>query len=138
MILLDTDTLSLLFAAHAQVAERFRQTTDEVATTIITRIEILEGRFASVKKAADGEQLLRAQQWLQQTDGNLATIPIIPIDATASSEFDKLPANKKLKKSGRADMLIASIALARQATLVTRNLRHFRQIPGLNVENWAD
>jgi tRNA(fMet)-specific endonuclease VapC len=35
-------------------------------------------------------------------------------------------------------MLIASIALGQRATLVTRNLRHFRQIPGLTLENWAD
>jgi tRNA(fMet)-specific endonuclease VapC len=43
-----------------------------------------------------------------------------------------------LLEIGRADLLIASIALSRQATLVTRNLRHFRLIPGLRVENWAD
>jgi tRNA(fMet)-specific endonuclease VapC len=43
-----------------------------------------------------------------------------------------------LKKLGRADLLIASIALAHGATLVTRNLRHFHQIPGLYTENWAD
>jgi tRNA(fMet)-specific endonuclease VapC len=38
----------------------------------------------------------------------------------------------------RADMLIASIALAHRATLVTRNLRDFRLISGLILENWAD
>jgi predicted nucleic acid-binding protein len=27
---------------------------------------------------------------------------------------------------------------ASRATLVTRNLRHFRPIPGLKLENWAD
>ena len=138
MILLDTDTLSLLFAGHPRVAERFREATDDVATTIISRIEILEGRFASVMKAADGEQLLRAQQWLLQTDGNLAAVPIIPIDVAAGAEFDKLRANKKLKKIGRADLLIASIALANRATVVTRNVRDFRQVPGLQVENWVD
>ena len=138
MILLDTDTLSLLFAGHPRVAERFRQATDDAATTIISRIEILEGRFASVMKAADGEQLLRAQQWLQQTEGNLATVPLLLIDTAAAAEFDKLRANKKLKKIGRADLLIASIALARRARLVTRNLGHFQQVPGLSVENWAD
>jgi predicted nucleic acid-binding protein len=25
-----------------------------------------------------------------------------------------------------------------RATRVTRNLKHFQQIPGLQVENWAD
>ena len=34
--------------------------------------------------------------------------------------------------------LIASITLARRATLVTRNLRHFRQIPELKTVNWVD
>jgi tRNA(fMet)-specific endonuclease VapC len=138
MILLDTDTLSLLFAAHPRVAERFRQETDDVAPTVVSRIEILEGRFASVLKAADGEQLLRAQQWLQQSEGSLATVAIIPIDAATAAEFDKLRANKKLRKIGRADLLIASMALARRARLVTHNLRHFQQVPGLSVENWAD
>jgi predicted nucleic acid-binding protein len=59
MILLDTDHLSLLFAGHPRVAERFRAATDEVATTIISRIEALEGRFAFLLKAADAEELLR-------------------------------------------------------------------------------
>jgi tRNA(fMet)-specific endonuclease VapC len=45
---------------------------------------------------------------------------------------------KSSKGIGRADLLIASIALAHRATLVTRNLRHFRQISGLILENWAD
>ena len=39
---------------------------------------------------------------------------------------------------GRADLLIAAITLANRATLVTRNLKDFRQVPGLQIENWAD
>jgi tRNA(fMet)-specific endonuclease VapC len=35
-------------------------------------------------------------------------------------------------------LLIASITLAQRATLVSRDLRHFRQISGLTLENWAD
>ena len=63
---------------------------------------------------------------------------VIPFDARSAAEFDRLRQIKNLKRIGRADLLIASIALAQRATLVTRNLRHFRQIPGLNLENWAD
>ena len=33
---------------------------------------------------------------------------------------------------------IGCITLAHRATLVTRNYDHFRQIPGLKIENWAD
>ena len=39
---------------------------------------------------------------------------------------------------GRADLLIAAIVLTHRATLVSRNLKDFRQVPGLRVENWAD
>ena len=60
------------------------------------------------------------------------------VDDAAADEFDRLRQNKKLKKIGRPDLLIACIALANNATLVTRNLRHFRQVPGLQLENWAD
>jgi tRNA(fMet)-specific endonuclease VapC len=139
MFLLDTDTLTLVHAHHPRVAER-RQTVDssQIATTIITRIEILQGRFAAVLKAADAEQLLRVQELLARTEQRLAEIVVIPLDAAAASEFDKLRQNKKLKKIGRADLLIASFALAHRATLVTRNLKHFQQVPGLQVENWAD
>ncbi|MFQ5595922.1 MAG: hypothetical protein ACE5HA_17400 [Anaerolineae bacterium] len=43
-----------------------------------------------------------------------------------------------MRKISRADLLIASIALAHRATLVTRNVRHFERVPGLIVTNWVD
>lgn len=137
MKLLDTDTLSLLFAAHPRVAERYRREDDSVATTLIPRIEILEGRFASVKKAGSGEELLRACERLRQSESNLSTLSILPIDSAAAAEFDKLRRNKKLQAIGRADLLIASIALTQAATLVTRNRKHFQRVPGLKLEDWA-
>jgi tRNA(fMet)-specific endonuclease VapC len=89
-------------------------------------------------KAADGNQLQRAQLYLVQSERDLAEHVIVPIDSASGAEFDRLRGNKKLKKIGRRDLLIACIALAHRATLVTRNLKHFRQVPGLQVENWAD
>ena len=139
MHLLDTDTLTHLHAGHPRVIERLRKLDDpDVGTTIITRIELLRGRFDFVLKAATGAKLLRAQQWLVRTEELLAQIIIVPLSKAAADQFDHLREIKRLKKIGRADLLIASIALAHRATLVTRNVRHFRQVPGLTVTNWVD
>src|SRR5207249_4883845 len=105
---------------------------------LVTEVEILRGRHEFLLKASDGEQVLRAQQGLDASKQLLGTLPIIPLNAAAAAEFDKLRQNKKLKKIGRADLLIAAIALAQRATVITRNVKHFRQVPGLQVENWVD
>lgn len=137
MFILDTDTLSHFFRAQGRVMERMQQASEEVVITLISRIEILQGRFASVLKAEDGEKLIQAQRRLQETEKDLERFAILDV-APAATEFDRLRENKKLKKIGRGDLLIAAIALAHRATLVTRNVKDFLQVPGLRVENWAD
>jgi tRNA(fMet)-specific endonuclease VapC len=139
MYLFDTDTMTWMQEGHQGIAARIRQVGEEnIATTLVTEVEILRGRHEFLLKASDGEQVLRAQQLLDASKELLDTLPIIPFDASAADEFDKLRQNKKLKKIGRADLLIAAIALAQPATVVTRNVKHFRQVPGLQVENWVD
>jgi tRNA(fMet)-specific endonuclease VapC len=139
MYLLDTDTLSLLHAGDPRLQKQRDQfDSSQVATTAVTRIEILRGRFDFVLKAKDGDQLLHAFAWLGRSEELLRQITVLPIDGAAAVRFDQLRRNKKLKKIGRADLLIAAIALAHGATVVTRNLRHLRQIPGLGVENWVE
>ena len=139
MYLLDKDTLTWFHAGHPRVVERVRQVGEgAVATTVIGEIETLRGRHSFLLKASDREQLLRAQELLQRSKELLARITVVPVDAAAAAVFVKLLQNKKLKKIGRADLLIASIVQARRDILVTRNLRHFQQVPGLHVENWID
>jgi tRNA(fMet)-specific endonuclease VapC len=139
MHLLDTDTLTHLHAGHPQVTARLRNCPDpDVATTVISKIEMLRGRMDFLLKAESQERLLRAQQLLNQTEILLEQIPVIGFDAKAASLFDSLRNISALRKIGRADLPIASIALANRATLVTRNLKHFKQFPGLHVVNWVD
>jgi tRNA(fMet)-specific endonuclease VapC len=139
MHLLDTDTISHLHVGHPKVTERLRQIDDpDVGITVITKIELLRGRFDSVLKAATGEELQRAERWLKRTEELIEQIPIIPFDEIAAARFDQMRVISTYRKIGRADLLIASIALAHRATLVTRNVKHFRQFPGLRVENWVD
>ena len=44
MFVLDTVTLSLLLRAHVRVTDRVAHATEEVAITLITRIELLDRR----------------------------------------------------------------------------------------------
>lgn len=138
MILLDTDIMTLWLTGHPVVGKRVLETSDLVATTVVSRIEVLRGRFEYLLKANDGAQIQVAQSRLDLTESQLAGLVVVPFDAASAAEFDRLRQVKKLKQIGRADLLIACIALAHRATLVTRNLRHFREVPGLMLENWAD
>jgi tRNA(fMet)-specific endonuclease VapC len=138
MFVLDTDTLTHLLRGNEKVSQRRSQVTDDVVLTVITRIEVLQGRFAAILKAADGEQLQQAQHRLAESERQLASFDILPIDAPTASEFERLLTTKGLRRIGRGDLLIAAIALANRAKLVTRNLRDFHQVPGLQIENWAD
>jgi tRNA(fMet)-specific endonuclease VapC len=45
---------------------------------------------------------------------------------------------KDLPQSGTQDLKIASICLAHDATVLTRNEIDFNKVPGLSVENWLD
>jgi tRNA(fMet)-specific endonuclease VapC len=82
--------------------------------------------------------LLTAQTRLDRTEQQVGRLVVIPFEESAGTVLERLEKNKKLKKIGRADLLIASIALANDAVLVTRNLKHFRQVPDLMLENWVD
>jgi tRNA(fMet)-specific endonuclease VapC len=108
-----------------------------VGITIITNGEVLRGRIDYLLKAETGMSLLKAQELLFRTEALLSDLLIIPVDRFAAIEFDRLRDVSKFRKIGRADLLIASITLANRAILVTRNLRHFKQIPGLKLENWV-
>jgi tRNA(fMet)-specific endonuclease VapC len=128
--LLDTDILSLLQRGNAKVVEALEASDDSVlAITLITKIELLRGRHDFVLKAATGEQLLRAEKWLKETELFLLKTPVIYPDTAAATQFDRLRLMKLLRKIGRADLLIASIVLANDATLVTRVARRTRPPP---------
>lgn len=140
MFLLDTNILSDVFKGHEKVLARLRAVSDDrpVVTCVICRIEALEGRFASIIKAANRAELLTAaERWLHD-EQQLDTLDTLPLTEAVADEFEQLRANRKLKKIGRADVLIACFALAHDATLVTRNTKDFAQVPNLKLDNWAD
>ncbi len=139
MHLLDTNILTALHAGNSRVVEHLKHLDDpDIATTLITKIELLRGRMDFLLKATDGQALLRAQDLLFLTEALLREINIVPFDQSAIEQFERLIDDRSLRKMGRADLQIASIALAHRATLVTRNLKDFRRVPNLQLINWLD
>ena len=136
---MDTDILSLLWRNHAKVAARVVAAGAEpMAITMVTYIEVLRGRFASVFTAANAAELDLAAEALAKSRKKLDELRVVEFNDTVSKQFDQLLMNKKLKKMGRPDMLNACFALVYGATLVTRNTKDYANIPGLKLENWAD
>jgi tRNA(fMet)-specific endonuclease VapC len=131
MILLDTDMLTLLLQGDPRVQKRMRSAETDVATTIVSWMEVMKGRFRAIFTAAGAVQLERASRRLQESASQLSSLPIVPINRAVAEQFAALLANKKLKRIGRADILIASIALTEKAMLITRNVRDFSLVPGL-------
>lgn len=141
MFVLDADIYTHLLHEHATVIKNLEQPIVEqevVGIAIVAKIQILQGRMAAVLKADTHERFLVGQQNLFYPEGALRSIPVIPLDKSVLQVFDELLTVRGLKKIGRADLLIASIARANDAILVTRNLKHFRGVPHLKLANWVD
>ena len=59
MHILDTDTLTHLHAGHQNVVQHLQALSDaDVGATLITKIELLRGRFEYVLKASAGGEAL--------------------------------------------------------------------------------
>jgi tRNA(fMet)-specific endonuclease VapC len=135
MYLLDTDVLSNLMKrtpVSTLVAKVARVPPEEQFTSSITLGELVYGAHRLRERTA---ALLERIE-----DTVLPNLPVLPFDASAARRYGGLRAELERRGTlvGDADMRIAAVALSRGLTVVTGNERHFRRIPGLEVENWLE
>lgn len=140
MIVLDTDYMSLLEWSGQPETERLRDRLrgypeKEVATTIINYEEQVRGWMAYIAKARSMEQQITAYRRLKAQLGNYAAILVLDFDEVAATFFQQLQRSRL--RLGTKDLQIAAIVLAHDATLLTKNLKDFRKVPGLKVEDWT-
>ena len=138
MIILDTNVLSVLMRKvpeGAVVAWLDRQPAESVWITSITLFETRLG-LALLPSGRRRQTLEAAFTRLLIED---LENRILDFDAAAATEAASLAAARQ--KNGRPvdmrDTQIAGIALARRATLATRNVRHFADLNILIVDPWA-
>ena len=63
------------------------------------------------------------------------TIPLLDFDSAAAAIVQQL--QQQHIRIGTMDLKIASITLAHEATLLSRNVKDFQKVPGLLVEDWT-
>ncbi len=140
MVILDTDHVSLLDRSEQGTGARVQARLDalpkaEVATTIISYEEQTRGWLSYLAHARMVKDQIDAYDRLLKMLHNYCAINVLPFDAMAAVEFQTLKRAKL--RIGTMDLKIAAIALANRATVVTRNLRDFLQVPGLKIEDWT-
>lgn len=100
----------------------------EIVLSSITVIELEHGLY----RASTSEIASRRRDYL---DTVFAAIPVEPFTKEMAQAAAKIDADAK--QTGRvipfSDLLIGATALHFGYAVGTRNLRHFRMIPGLNV-----
>ncbi|TWU01430.1 type II toxin-antitoxin system VapC family toxin [Neorhodopirellula pilleata] len=63
------------------------------------------------------------------------SISVLDYDQAAAMEFQRLRGQNV--RIGTMDLRIASIALANQMCVLTRNQADFERVPGLSLEDWT-
>jgi tRNA(fMet)-specific endonuclease VapC len=139
-VLLDTDHLSILQweeqPACNILRERLHQLSpDDIATSIVTFQEQVQGWLAYLNRARQTEEVIVAYAKLETIWRAFLKMNVASYTAEAESHF--APLRRRCRRLKTLDLRIASIALATSSTLLSRNLRDFRQVPGLSVEDWT-
>ena len=136
LYVLDTDTISALQRGNAGVVARRRAVPEaDVVVTVVSYQEQIRGRLEVINRHAGGLRLVQAFANLQATATFYEVFTVLPYDAAADAMGETL--RTQLRRMGANDRRIAAIALARGATVVTRNLQHFRDVPLLAIEDWV-
>ena len=135
---LDTDHMSLLRRGGANALPlemRLSAVSDEqIVTCIVVYEEQMRGWMAEIARMQTGTQAIIPYDSLAVTLTIYCAMNVLPFDAQAAARYDVL---KRQVRIGPMDLKIAAIALANDATVLTRNVRDFSRVPGLKIEDWS-
>lgn len=142
MILLDTDHLTVLSYPEGSKSAVLTARMQAVAagevfgTTIVSIEEQMRGWLAEIKRWRQLHKQIPAYERFASLFDFLSNWEIALFDQRAADECEHL--RKQRLRIGTQDLKIASIALVQNALLLSANLRDFRLVPGLRVENWLN
>jgi len=107
--------------------------TDDIATSIVSFQEQIQGWLAYLNRAKKPAQIVEAYARLETIWRSFLRMNVLSFTAEAQAVFAEV--RRQVPRIETMDARIAAIALATNSTLLSRNLRHFRGI--LVVEDWT-
>lgn len=138
-VLLDTDHISIIHhedLAAVAVQRRLQALArDAVRVCIVSFQEQARGWLAYLHRARRREHILKGYRDLENLVRFYQAYEVLPFDERAMDEFERL--QQQRIRIGTNDLRIAAIAKANNVKLLSCNLRDFRQVPGLDVEDWT-
>jgi tRNA(fMet)-specific endonuclease VapC len=136
-VLLDTDILSEILRARNPTvvaqAVAYKAAYGQLITSVVTVMEIVKGMY----KMGRTEALNRFLQGIQSSE-------VLPFDQPCAEIAGRIYGDLENKGQpiGRADVMIAAIALQHNLTLVTGNTRHYQYIQSVGYSlllvNWRE
>lgn len=128
MILLDTDTCIEILHGNLNVIRKRNEESDPIAISFITVAELYFGAAKSNRKDHNNQLIAEF----------LLTLKIIQSDIIIAKTYGELKA--RLEKNGfpmaDADLFIAATTITKCNKLITGNLRHYKRIEELRMEDW--
>lgn len=128
--MLDTNILIYTIRKRPKkVRDAFKEYSDYLSMSAITLGELVYGAEKSAQPARN----------LADIEALAARVDVLPFDSQAALHFGQVRAElaKAGKPIGPYDLMIAGHARSRGLVLVTNNLREFKRVPGLRLENWV-
>lgn len=139
MIILDTNVLSALMQQQPDPIAVAWLDLQPAESIWISSITLFEARYG-LNLLASGQRKNMLQERFDQLLQDDLENRVLFFDANAAVQAAQLAAQRK--ERGRPvdirDTFIAGIAIARRATLATRNLQHFDDLPIPVVNPWAE
>ena len=138
MIVLDTNVLSGLMqrSPHPVVLEWInRQARDAIWNTSITVFEVQTG----LELRPLGRKRDEIAAGFSRVLGERLSGRVLPLDTPAAIEAGRIAEERRSRgfTDDPRDTLIAGIVVTHDATLVTRNLRHFVDIVPMVINPWS-
>jgi tRNA(fMet)-specific endonuclease VapC len=128
--LLDTNiVIYVLKKRPLEVLKIFNANASRMAISSITLSELIYGAEKSVNIAKN----------LEAIEDFVSHLEVLPYDARASQHYGQIKAalEKKGKIIGENDIHIAAHAISQGLILVTNNLKEFKRVSNLALENWV-